>query len=132
MIDNNQISNSEAVPPLDLLKISLLRRRASVINAVSNYFDRKFYTGHNPNVSDVSSKLYILYMELDPALRRWITDAKELSQLRSACKSKDINVLIDAFMIINNLLDDKKIIRIDMTPSFDTTNIEEENYMRNT
>lgn len=129
---NSKVDKSEAMPPLEILKLSLLRRRAEVLNAVASYYNRKLHSGSPPPVSEIQSKLLILYYELEPALSRWLVDEKALNELFDMVCSDKFPALLQAFRLINMELDSRKIIRLDTTPTYNSTDIETENAIKNT
>ena len=129
---NSKGDNSEAMPPLDMLKLSLLRRRAEVLSAISSYYNRKLHSGAAPPVSEIQSKLLIFYYELEPALSRWLGDETKLNDLFKLVISDKFKELLSAFRLINFELDARKIIRLDTTPTYNSTDIEVENSIKNT
>lgn len=121
------------VPPLERLKNDLLQRRANVLTAISEYVRRETYSGNqSPPTHQIQAALRILFIDLKPALRRWIDDDKKFQALGDSIDSDDFDNLVDAFAVINEWLDVKKIIRFDLEKAYDSTDIEEENEVKHT
>jgi hypothetical protein len=114
------------LPPLDLLRMSLLQRRAAVFTAIAEYERRRLHTKQNPPSYAVQSAVYILFLELEPALKRWLDDAQYI-QMRKRVMSDEFNLNILAFREMNIRLDNAKIIRLDLERAYDGTSAEDEN-----
>jgi len=125
-----QGSDTVGVPPLERLKNDLLNMRAIVRRHIVEYQQRTAHTGRAPT-GKIAAALFTFYLELEPALMRWLSQ-KEFDEIKKWIGSIDFNDLMKAYRKLNLLLDQKKIIRIDLDKAYDTTSVESENEVRHT
>lgn len=125
-----QGSDTVGVPPLERLKNDLLNMRAIVRRHIVEYQQRYAHTG-NASTGKFAAALFTFYLELEPALMRWLPRT-DFEKLKKNVGSTRFNDLISAYRKLNLLLDQKKIIRIDLDKAYDTTSVEAENEVRHT
>lgn len=129
-IPMQQGSDTVGVPPLERLKNDLLNMRAIVRRHIVEHQQRTAHTGNAPT-GKFGAALFTFYLELEPALMRWLSKS-EFELLKKQVGSVKFNDLISAYRKLNLLLDQKKIIRIDLDKAYDTTSVEAENEVRHT
>ena len=124
MVDFNS-DNTITTAPNHILKILILQRRNDVIEALEVYHKNKFQGG-NPYTYEVKSRIKSLYYEIRAVLERTLKK-EELEKLRKLIDSNEEKELLNAFEQIDDLLDRKKLTRIDSIVEYDYKDIEGEN-----
>lgn len=128
MVDFNNDSTITTAPQ-DIVKIMILERRKYVIDAFEHYYKQKGLS-QTPNKAIVHSRLFALFLEFRPTLKRVMT-LEDFGRLQSLIlNNKDIETWGQAFEIIDHWLDDKRLIRVDTIKRYDSTNVEIENKER--
>lgn len=132
MVFNSNATGNDtvAVPPLERLKNDLLNMRALVRHQIVEHQQRFAHTGA-ASTGKIAAALFTFYLELEPALVRWLSK-EEFTKLKKNVGSTLFEDLMQAYRKINLLLDQKKIIRIDLDKAYDTTSVEAENEVRHT
>lgn len=116
---------TQATPPTETLKIIILQRRNTCINAIQDYFKR-VHANSTPPAHLVKAPIEALFLEIEPALERTIT-ADAYKKYKEDVFKGDANTCINAFRSMNKWLDQRNITRVDTGRKIDTTNVEEEN-----
>jgi hypothetical protein len=124
--------NSEATigtPALEVEKISILQRRYDFIEALEDYKKKRMMNTPQP-ISYASARLYSLFMEIEPMLKRRLT-LNLYRELKSLClNQQNEGLLIYGFELINEQLDKINLIKIDTNKVYDPTNVETENKIK--
>ena len=115
MVDFNAEATVSA-SAIDILRILILQRRNDVIDAFEQY--RKIEKHSNPDTAIIRSRLISLFMEIQAMLKRKLKEYEELCEL---IQSEEFDSLEVAFFLINEFLDDNKLIRIDNRKIYDST-----------
>ena len=120
--------NNEATigtPAAEIEKVSILQRRYDWIEAYEEYKKNKF-KGQAQNLSIVRARLLSLFLEVQAMIKR--KKPEQYDDLKKACsEDTEEKNIVDAFLFINELLDELKLTRIDTKKVYDTTNVELEN-----
>jgi len=123
MVDFNN-DTTVTTPALDVVKILILQRRNDVIEAFEHYNKSLDF---EEDISLVRSRLYGLYLETKGMLENNFPD-ETLKTLREAVYSpKSFKEIDEGFNIINMLLYEIKLIKIDNKKGFDSRDMEAEN-----
>lgn len=126
----NEEDISVATPPADFVKINILLKKQRIMDALDHYYEFKGMGAH-PELYKLRSKIHVLYLDLLPALTRWIKPADEeresVEEIKKLINSKKFEEVERGFIEINFWLDAKKITRVDNRKDFDRTNPEHEN-----
>jgi len=77
----------------------------------------------------MASRIYSLYLQNIKPIKRNITK-EDFKQLEKDVNSIEEADLIKAFLIINGVLDELRLTKIDTGKKHDTTNVEEENHVK--
>ena len=116
-----------AIPPDELLKYMILRRRDDVLRKFEKYYRYKFARS-KPPTNEIRSKLLEFFSEIGPMYK----NTKKLAEY-NAVKDKIMNVqtpveeLLKTFERLNDFLYDKRIIKVDVRTRHDPARIEDEN-----
>jgi hypothetical protein len=114
-------------PPLDVLKILILQRRDAVLEAIESYYKVQD-AGSSPPSFYVTSRVRSLFFELESVLRRYYKEDKNtFVKLGDMVLSNKVGDAIAAFRKMNEILDEKQLIRWDTQKRIDTTRVENEN-----
>ena len=119
-----------ALPPLDILKIQLLNRRDEVLRAIGEQEKRRAKTGDATGAAhEVVGLIRAMYFDLEGSLVRWLQKA-ELEALQKSIASDNYVEVRAGFRTMNKLLDERRIIRMDLEKSYDQTDVEMENEVK--
>lgn len=110
MVDFNN-EGTVAIPAVDVMRILILQHREYFIDAIEAYMQE---LGKNVNVETnvIRARIISLYLSVNKLLKRKL-DKKlydEVSYKKSSYKYEDI---LEAFIIIDDLLDDIGLTKID-------------------
>lgn len=115
MVDFNSEATVSAAA-IDILRILILQRRNDVIDSIEGY--RKLEAHSEPEASVIRARLYSLFLEIQPMIKRKHDDYDDILK---GCLSKEFNILTETFLLINEFLDKNRLIRIDMKEIYDST-----------
>lgn len=118
-----------ALPPQDYLKYRILDHQAAAIREMGRYYYRKS-RGITTTTNKVRVALITLYLLIYSSLRRTIGDP-ETKKLQRKVYSTEFNQLEDAYFIMSDFLDKKKLTLFDSKRSLDYTNLETMNEQNN-
>lgn len=121
-------SNNQAYSADGIVKILILQRRDWALTSLRAYRKKVVNRQVRPDIEieEFSADLYALFMEVSPMLKRRLKEA-EYAELRRKVLSNDTALLLEAFEVVNVLLDGVGLTRIDTREVYDTTNPETEN-----
>jgi len=133
MVDfNNDVT--VGTPAIDVVRILWLQRRSEVIDHLELYTKRDAQ-GVTGDLSGVRSKLFSLFLEVQPCLERRVLpeelkalDCAEFNALRVKFRqAKTEEELLDLFYLINHQFDDLLLTRLDTKKRHDRTRWEIDN-----
>jgi hypothetical protein len=126
---NNE--TTATVAPHALIKILILQRRHDFIEAQEHYY--KFLSEDVEtfiSLEMVIARLRSLYLETKSLVDRHWSKKEEREKFEfifNKNKKKTIEDVVDAFIVLNSLLDKVGLLRIDTRKQYDTTNWEKSN-----
>lgn len=127
MVDFNNAA-TVGIPATDVEKICVLQRRDNMIEAIESTNIKKQLNA-NPAIHIMKARLYSLFLNLQPALKRNKTKTYEV--IEQLCRiPKDYNECMQGFTYLNTYLDEIKITRLDTIKTYDQDDIEAENKMK--
>lgn len=123
MVDfNSEITVS--TPSADIVKILILQRRSDVFDAYES-LQKDDNSGINTNsLAIVKARLYTLFLELQPMLRRKKSSIEYNQLLKDV---KDESKIEEVIFTLNDFIDTMKITRIDNRKEYDSTRAEAHN-----
>lgn len=123
-------AQSSATPPLDVLKIMILQRRDSVLEAIESYYKMRD-AGSSPPTFYVTSRVRSLFFDIEPVLRRYFSEneekKKEFAEIEAVCLGRDVMKHINTFRRICSILDEKNLTKWDNMKKINSARVEEEN-----
>jgi len=131
MVDFNN-ETTVTVPPSDLVKIAILQRRYDLLEAYEDYKKNKL-RGANITLSIVKARLITFFLEVQACFRRRLHDKKNepniYEKIKTLCFNNDIieEEVLEAIFLINEELDNMKLIVPDTAKSYDSRRVEVEN-----
>jgi len=127
---NRVTSTTVGIPPLEILKIQLLNRRDKVLDAIEQQEVRMAKTKDKDNPAyETIAAIKSFFYAIEPYVKRWLEE-EDYTELKSRLTSQQYTDYLSAFRLMNTLLDEKRIIRLDLEREYDTTNVEEENNVK--
>ena len=126
MVDFNNESTI-TVPAGDIIRVLILQRRNDFIEAVEHY--KKLEDTDAGDIFVLRARLHSFFLELDAMLKKRL-DKQDYDDLKDKIESDSFEKLIRAFDIINHLLYDIELTKIDNRPNYDTTRVKNENEKR--
>lgn len=127
-MDEPPKNNTITVPPLDLLKIMILRRRQNILNEVEEYYFH-IERGHPRETYRLASLIKTFYLEMKVMMQKNMK-VDVFKQTTKDCLSKDILSKIRGFEAIDLFLYDKQLTKFDMKIDYDSTDWEAENSIK--
>ena len=129
MVDFND-GNTVGTPAADIVRVLVLEARKYAFDAWEDYYKKRLQ-GMSAPLATVKARLFNLFMNLRSALkRRWGEKDIKFIELEELVKSDKKEDLIKAYYIIDDYLDNTKLIRLDTQEVHDKTNIEADNRSR--
>lgn len=125
---NFEDSTTVATPPHDILRILVLQRRDSVLDAIEHY-DRALLRSTALPLDLVRARIKALYEDVREPLEKSI-NKDDLEKIKAALKKKEYDLLYDAWGIISRFLYDKKLTQWDAKVQYDSTRAEYENRLK--
>lgn len=135
MVDFNN-EGTVTTPVQGIIKIVILEKRYNFLQAVEE-FKQKEQDGKTVRVSFIKSRLYNLFLEIDPTLRKnhnnidKETKSNRYTELVEMLESDKFEVLMSAFSFINFFLYDLGLLKFDNKIKYNTVMVEEENKAKN-
>lgn len=120
--------NSEitiGTPAVDIVRVLFLQRRSDALEALE-FCDKKRRAGVDFPTDTATSRMFSFFLEIQPVLVRRLSK-ESLQELALLAQSADYKQLVTAFTLMNQILDDIKLTRIDSGKQIDTTDVESEN-----
>jgi hypothetical protein len=129
MVDFNN-ETTATVAPQSLIKILILQRRHDFIEAQEHYY--KFLSEDVEtfiSLGMVVARLRSLYLEMKCLADRYMdkNHREVIDRVFTPSKDKKIDEVIEAFLLLNNVLDKVGLLRIDNRKQYDTTRVEKSN-----
>lgn len=124
MVDFNNDA-TVGTPRSDILAVLLLQRRNDAINAFEHY-NKIVGQGAEAPIAHLRSSVLAFFMEFRAALQNSLSKA-EYETLFKLCNSSKPDDLSQAFMLVDDQLYKKNIIKIDSRKSVDVNDIEASN-----
>jgi len=107
----------------DILRVLILQRRNDVIDAIESYL--KIEEHSTPDTNIIRARMFSLFLEIQAMLKRKHRP-DEYDSIKLLCTDKDFVKLQDVFLIINEFLDENRLIRIDTKEIYDKTRVSKE------
>jgi hypothetical protein len=128
MFEHQQHEQSDTVSstPTDLIKYIFLERRKYALDALESVMKDSNNKG-SPSLLLLRCRVWALFLEVRAALKRTMKP-EEFIKLQEQSRSSKFEDLQEAFFQMNDWFDNKKIIRVDNIKSYDSTDVEIENY----
>jgi len=127
MVDfNNEATIS--TPAVDIVRVLILQRHSDALDAIE-FYKKKTLGGVAYPTDVMASRIYSLYLQNIKPIQRNISK-EDFKQLEKDVNSIEEADLIKAFLIINGVLDELRLTKIDTGKKHDTTNVEEENHVK--
>jgi len=117
-----------AVPAYDILRVLILQRRDSFIEALEAYHRAK-YQNISAQPYEIRARLRSLYEELYAAMQKDKSD-EEKEKFDALMESSEFDDILEAWRTMNSWLYDKKLIQFDTQKQYDSTRAEKENQMK--
>lgn len=125
MVDfNNEATVSR--PATELVKTIIIQRRYDLFEQFENYTKRKTEPEDTQNLPLVKARLFTLYLELHPMIKRK-KDKEYITKIGKLMKSDKEEDIVEAIYYINDFIDLLKITKIDTRREYDSTRVEIEN-----
>ena len=127
MVDFNNDSTI-STPAVDIVRVLILERYNNALESIE-FHRKKILAGVADPTDVIASRIYSLFLLNEKPLSRRLGKAgfENLENLVNSTRESD---LISAFRIINDVLDQLRLTRIDTGKEIDTTNIEAENRVK--
>lgn len=120
---NNESTITRA--PKNILEILIIEKRSYFLDALEQYYKDKF-NNRNPTNSVIRARLITLFLDIKTSITR-SRDKEEVEVLKDKVMSKNTDDLLEAFDIISDYLDSKKLLQWDSMKTYDPGSVEEEN-----
>ena len=127
MVDFNN-DTTIGTPAVDVVRILVLQRHSDMIEAWESHLKKK-YAGVQSNGTVVRARIMSLFLQIHPTIKRKL-DPKDYEALVFSLKSGDEDIIEANILLLNEVLDEVKITRIDTKKQYDKTNVETEDKMK--
>lgn len=121
--------NSEVTvgtPAANVQRILILEARQYIIDAIEAYYKVQTQTRSVTDVSVAKARLIALFLQVRAAIERsnGTAEHEEIYKLIMGCR--DIDDILTGFRRLDDFLDKKRIIRVDLKREYDPKNVEAE------
>lgn len=120
MVDFNAEATVSAAAT-DILRILILQRRNDVIDSIEQY--RKIEKHSDPDTGIIRARLFSLFLEIQAMIKR---KRKDYEDIKRGTLAIDFEPLVETFLIMNEFLDENRLIRIDTKEVYDSTRVSSE------
>lgn len=128
MVDFNN-ETTIGTPAVDVERISILQRRYDLLEMYEDY-KKKRLSGCNASIGYVQARLITMFLEIQSMIkRRKPTEYEGIKSLVFSEKIKEEQIL-EAIDIINTLLDEMHLTKIDNKEVYNKFRVEEENKVK--
>lgn len=128
MVDYNNQS-TVGTPAVDIVRVQVLERRANLFEAIEVYKKQKGQ-GIEASLSDVSARLFTLWLELEAQFSRKFKKDNQYEDLKKNIDSEKEEDIFEAITEINKYLDSVKLTMLDNKKVYDPTSVENENKLK--
>ena len=99
-----------ASSPQDILRVIILQRHSDLIESIESYEKASPYS--DPSTSVIRARTISLFTQIRAMLKRTITE-KDFIALQTIVYSLDYDELNTAYDVMNDVLDEKNIVKMD-------------------
>ena len=128
MVDFNN-ETTIGTPAANVVRILILQRRADLFEAIESY-NKSIEIGIQVSLGIIKSRLFSLWLELQAALKRKLTEPG-YNLLLEKVHSDNYLELIEVVYEFNEYLDAIRLTRIDTKEAYNPLSVEEENKSKN-
>jgi ABC-type lipopolysaccharide export system ATPase subunit len=119
--------NNEATigtPAVDVVRILVLQRHSDLIEAWESYIKQR-NLGIQANLSVTRARLVSMFLQIHPTIKRKLSP-ENYTKFFNELRGTDEATVYKNIMIINEILDEVRITRIDTKLHYDRTYVEKE------
>ena len=120
--------NNEATigtPAIDITRVLLLQRQNDVVEAVE-HINKLDGTEQSEDINIIRARMFSLYLQMSGMLKRQLKP-EQIDILKEVLKKGNKEELIEQLLILNDVLDNIKLTRIDTKVVYNSTYVEKEN-----
>lgn len=125
MVDFNS-ETTVGTPAANVQRILILESRQYAIDSIEAYYKVQTQTRLATDISIAKSRLIALFLQIRAALERSNGEKEHIEIYEKLLNIRSIEDVLGAFRVLDDFLDKKRIIRVDLKREYDPTNVEEE------